>query len=1174
MKKPIVSFNGNCFFYNNLPFLLNSGEFHYFRSLKGLWRDRLEKMRQGFCNTVASVIPWSIHELIPGDFEFAGSEYKDLRYFIGLIDKLHMFFIPRVGPYIGSELSGGGHPGWLLDKNIQFYGMDCRLFRTHDPNYMRYSELWYSHLNSILTRYDIENGDLGRNILLYQIEDASSTEEVKLHKFLEKTVIKQFGDHIPIFTNENQAIRETKIFDSINQFPESWGDRERGDSILKLRKEQPDFPPVAIKVKTSGSNRFGLLDENDQYLYNKDKDLKWTAYFIRELLIDGINSLNYYMYQGGINWEYSACKMGTSINDSGAPINEWGGLNDRWYKIKIIGSILKSFRDFIAELYPIQPDKFPFSYKIFNQKQSIFSSKMKKDVVVKARLTRTENNGIIDMKKGFIFIGFFGHGKNDKDDHIKVRITGNNQVQFDEVLLTRKNAKLLPLSVPVNIWAEIEFSTVEPYLKIQNKFGSTDSTVILFHGSLELKEQASIYLIIKNPFPSNVNHDDVIIKTEHTSVINLRVTHKFIENGNTVYKPSEEMIRINIKSTINKEDQFIIIRISRKNNEQGFDKSIPIRRLVIGIINSQRAERTWVLDKKAGNKYEKRNFGKFAVPIMTDLKFIRKSFLTMKDSDADLFTEAISGFDIDIETKNCTSLISIPLGGVLSPKELKKIKKNEINSFGCQIVEHEFSHGSLLNTFKIKPKWDIGENSEHIIVNKHFNPKKDQLRQNKKSIGLKKVSEEVPLNHNWNVIMGLDHLLLEDRIISGSNLDKNLNKNLWTECNPFVGFELNGFYNNGHGIFRGYFNLSAEMFDLLSITSMWLTIPHVSDICWVFLNGFYVGKVIGFGSLLLSDEIFNSLDKNPENIKVILYVESFGRTDHGRMEKSGILSSIYLDFAGEGIRLRKKARKVEKAEEWHQIFPKRLWPGAKPPMGKPYLEKIPLINWDLYLKKGTILEEINEENPFIQMSFNPYKSKINRKNWSQIKVGNNKHMGLKSNIIGNNMTMVYRNEFNIPGEWMGSAVALEIENFCGSYWVYLNGKEITSGCYEHDLTQNLLISPLNVNITNHLNYDAVNIIALFVISGEKSAGISGDAFITRHDYSLDNGGELRIKWFGHKGTLGETFGYHKYSKKPENYGEYYEEPTMEFEYEPVLELNEINKRENLELQTKKGKKLF
>jgi hypothetical protein len=204
------------------------------------------------------------------------------------------------------------------------------------------------------------------------------------------------------------------------------------------------------------------------------------------------------------------------------------------------------------------------------------------------------------------------------------------------------------------------------------------------------------------------------------------------------------------------------------------------------------------------------------------------------------------------------------------------------------------------------------------------------------------------------------------------------------------------------------------------------------------------------------------------------------------------------------------------------------------------------------------LKEINEDNPLIQKDFGPKHPNWENNLWNQVVIKDSSHLGIEELAEGKFMTMIYRIKFNVPDEWAGSAITLDIENFSGSYWIYFNGKEINSGNIEHFWSQHQLLTPLSIDLTKNIEFGSENTLAILVVSPFAGAGISGDVYITKHDYSLESRKTLPIEWFVHEGTLGESFGIHEELGKLKKYQKNLKNLDLNLEYEPLVNLNELN----------------
>lgn len=96
-----------------IPFL--SGSLHYWRLSPSTWPVALDHMKEAGLAIVCTVIPWSIHELEKGRYDFGEtSKEKDLSRFLELAAERELYVIARPGPHINAELTCFGFPRRLL----------------------------------------------------------------------------------------------------------------------------------------------------------------------------------------------------------------------------------------------------------------------------------------------------------------------------------------------------------------------------------------------------------------------------------------------------------------------------------------------------------------------------------------------------------------------------------------------------------------------------------------------------------------------------------------------------------------------------------------------------------------------------------------------------------------------------------------------------------------------------------------------------------------------------------------------------------------------------------------------------------------------------------------------------------------------------------------------------
>lgn len=99
------------------PVSLFSASFQYWRVAREKWKVILEKIRELGFGIVETYVPWSVHELRPGEYDFGREEpKKDIRGFVEACLDQNLYVILRPGPHINAELTYFGFPERLFDN--------------------------------------------------------------------------------------------------------------------------------------------------------------------------------------------------------------------------------------------------------------------------------------------------------------------------------------------------------------------------------------------------------------------------------------------------------------------------------------------------------------------------------------------------------------------------------------------------------------------------------------------------------------------------------------------------------------------------------------------------------------------------------------------------------------------------------------------------------------------------------------------------------------------------------------------------------------------------------------------------------------------------------------------------------------------------------------------------
>ncbi|SHF39865.1 beta-galactosidase [Caldanaerobius fijiensis DSM 17918] len=111
----------NGFILNGELLPIYSGTMHYWRLERGLWKDILNNVKSMGFKIVETYIPWGIHEVARGSFDFGTIEKnKDIDTFLKICEELGLKVLVRPGPHINAELTYFGYPKRvLMDPEIQ-----------------------------------------------------------------------------------------------------------------------------------------------------------------------------------------------------------------------------------------------------------------------------------------------------------------------------------------------------------------------------------------------------------------------------------------------------------------------------------------------------------------------------------------------------------------------------------------------------------------------------------------------------------------------------------------------------------------------------------------------------------------------------------------------------------------------------------------------------------------------------------------------------------------------------------------------------------------------------------------------------------------------------------------------------------------------------------------------
>lgn len=276
------------FYINDKPIKIISGAIHYFRVVPQYWQDRLEKLKALGCNTVETYVPWNMHELREGEFNFSGM--YDIRSFIQTAAGLGLYVILRPSPYICAEWEFGGLPFWLLkDPNM-------KVRFSYEP-YLNKIDAYYKRLFAEFSDLQITNGG---PIIMMQVENeygGYANDKTYLYALAE--LMRKHGAVVPFVTSDgpwhdmldNGSIQDIAL-PTIN-----CGSNIK-EQFVRLKQFHGEQKPLMVMEFWIGW--FDAWGDKEHHT----RDVASAAVELGHILDEG--SVNIYMFHGGTNFGFTS----------------------------------------------------------------------------------------------------------------------------------------------------------------------------------------------------------------------------------------------------------------------------------------------------------------------------------------------------------------------------------------------------------------------------------------------------------------------------------------------------------------------------------------------------------------------------------------------------------------------------------------------------------------------------------------------------------------------------------------------------------------------------------------------------------------------------------------------------------------------------------------------------
>jgi len=346
-----IRYSGDCMTIDGKDTFIYSAAFHYFRTPKALWRDRLTKIKEAGFNTVETYVPWNIHEReMPKDInDYSQVDTKELEEFLDMVHhEFGMYSIVRPGPFICAEWAGGGYPRWLPQfmPDMTKPGAPEFWLRSGDPEHINWSKHWYKAICPVFAKHQLTSKKPGeKGIILVQIENeynhSGAKDKEAVLRDLYKTV-RSSGITVPTFTCLTNQCRGSKdpilsqVFDSDNYYVGHFSAGDCAHRMATLKSKQPNAPGMVTELQGGWFSTIGGALSEDHY-----SDAKHYQAINVMSLLGGATILNPYMFVGGTHFAGWGARGQTTSYDYNAAIRECGAVGDKYLAAKAIGQFIR-----------------------------------------------------------------------------------------------------------------------------------------------------------------------------------------------------------------------------------------------------------------------------------------------------------------------------------------------------------------------------------------------------------------------------------------------------------------------------------------------------------------------------------------------------------------------------------------------------------------------------------------------------------------------------------------------------------------------------------------------------------------------------------------------------------------------------------------------------------------
>ncbi|KXN92303.1 putative beta-galactosidase A [Leucoagaricus sp. SymC.cos] len=331
---------------------LQSGEWHPWRlPVPELWPDIFQKAKAAGLNSISFYMHWGMMNPKDGVLDTEG--INNLQPFFDAAKEAGLWIIARPGPYINSETSGGGVPGWVTtlpgDPAWNPYNGELR---SNDTAFHNSWQLYVKGIASLIAKNQITQGG---PVILVQVENEYYNGPGQNEYVLElQATFRDAGIVVPTSVNDPGLFRnlanETNIY-TIDAYPiglsacatpHTWRDipvnwRPYHEEVM------PGTPFMFTEFQGGAFNAWG-----SRVTYETCREFtgpNFQRVFNHQLWAHGVTASNFYMFFGGTNWGQVSYPMAYTSYDYGAAVTESRELTTKYDELKLQSLFLRSARD-------------------------------------------------------------------------------------------------------------------------------------------------------------------------------------------------------------------------------------------------------------------------------------------------------------------------------------------------------------------------------------------------------------------------------------------------------------------------------------------------------------------------------------------------------------------------------------------------------------------------------------------------------------------------------------------------------------------------------------------------------------------------------------------------------------------------------------------------------------